>query len=388
MEKRAVDKKLAATELDSIIDKAGLPAAETSLLKKVMHGLKNHEVDVLQSLKERAEQELRRLGSERRPTGGRLVVQLIPAGEEKRWQEKGFFAMAELDNICFLNCAYEDLDRLVLEGGTSYQFRRVPDFINLERKLLRVMKDSGGTDRPLIFDPWSRRAVRLVLKNGSKESPPPMPGPGQDIISGCKLVWNIEPKKKTLEQSFAADGSLNRYQYFCDDEGSKVAFLELDDQDTEAGISRQENGFSILPQARLSSKEVTLYRLREIDEESLAECSDTAFFNSWQEKIACGRLRTRGDIEKMLSSFFYKERGFSCSFADIDGDDGDIIQRYEEKDSCKYSDSDELFYRKGSQRPLCRVRFSGPEKWLTDYAEYVLAYLEYMYPEFRWAGVR
>ena len=95
------------------------------------------------------------------------------------------------------------------------------------------------------------------------------------------------------------------------------------------------------------------------------------------------RLRTASDINFVLKCL--ARENFSCSFVNFGGDAQ--IKLYD--DAHKYfTSADENLLSAKRNLPTCMVKFFGDELFLTDYANYVLNFLEEQYPEFNWAGER
>jgi len=105
------------------------------------------------------------------------------------------------------------------------------------------------------------------------------------------------------------------------------------------------------------------------------------------------RLRTQGDVERVLHALCLPEHGFSCKFDGVSSvakKDKDVLRRYFREAAYGISElsSEQALYGKRRGLSFCYVAFSGEAKFLNDYAEYVLSFLEHRYPDFQWVGVQ
>ena len=105
------------------------------------------------------------------------------------------------------------------------------------------------------------------------------------------------------------------------------------------------------------------------------------------------RLRTRGDIERVLYGLNLPEWGFACKFLGVsDNEKKDVttIQPYNRELSYGILDNqrEQAIYKNRRKFPFCYLNFMGSEKFLVDYVSYVICFLESRYPEFQWVGVK
>ena len=107
------------------------------------------------------------------------------------------------------------------------------------------------------------------------------------------------------------------------------------------------------------------------------------------------RLRTRGDIEYILSSFnkTYFGKQFAAEYVGLGTlaaknktTSHKMIFQYNRQDSYKMAE-DALCLSLAMNKPVINLLFAGEGLLKTDYVNYVLHYLKKNYPEFNWAGV-
>ena len=98
------------------------------------------------------------------------------------------------------------------------------------------------------------------------------------------------------------------------------------------------------------------------------------------------RLRTVGDVNYILSAL--AQGKCSCAFENFsDAPPKNQIMTYQKNFGHNYftSRAEELFKLK-TKLPYCHVKFKAPEDYRTDYAKFILHFLNRNYPEFFWTG--
>ena len=105
------------------------------------------------------------------------------------------------------------------------------------------------------------------------------------------------------------------------------------------------------------------------------------------------RLRTKGDIERVLYGLSMPIYNLSCSFlcvTESEKKDVDVIRTYYRE--LTYGDIDshreQFLYGNRRRLPFCYLKFIGDNKFLSDYASFVISFLNARYPDFQWVGVK
>ena len=327
-----------------------------------------------------------------------------------------------VDMPLYLHCEYEDMEAVLsktYEGecaGHKFQYRlkRNHNFIkNVERNIFLQIANLYNIDKPLIFAPVARRAVDIcitaglsardirefaVMKNGRAVI---------DAESLLKADWKIDLIDGQLITDYrlmAVNVNLSaRKQYFTTDgEENGARFLETSSDlmpgtfilpetpkiDDILCIKNKDDG-KISRVYLNSDADIRTYRTlicNEIPADELA---------NWYNPIELPRLRTVGDINRYCACLQSADGAYRAEFYKvIDPQDklslpatAKIIKRYGADDAYPLTEQAQELYSRSRYRSICYLRFSAPELFVTDYAEYVLSWLERNYPEFQWAGV-
>ena len=123
---------------------------------------------------------------------------------------------------------------------------------------------------------------------------------------------------------------------------------------------------------------------------SVEEISHT-FTNDFPRKNSTLRLKSKGDLEKVLSCFNVTRFGkmFPAHFGSFGNNKNFrpiVIYRREDQ---YFIPAENRLLGNLRNKATCYVKFFGDSqaKFKTDYANYVLYYLSQNYPEFIWAGI-
>lgn len=368
-----------------------------------------------------------------------------------RWEEEndeedvlGEALPMDIEGIYFLNCPYAEVDSLCVhaqdntypyEGHTSVQgkdvsfhYRLVPyrRFITREEELFH-MAEIYGIMVPILFSPYARRAVKIQLSEEDRALAEQLQGAGTEpycfeenhladkILSDAVLLWNIAreqlpPPCHSVEEenhSFVAPyGERNVYRYvfsgvkdreFICPAQTELSYLISADKDTE------KEQITLLTKRKLSEDCISMRLIGDVDRlerYGMEAWSNMVFFNIDRHTVIEGgnvfskeRLRTQGDLNRVLCALQMPAQGLSCKLnAVCPAREKDIkpICRY--KDDFAYGASavhrEQQLYKRNRHLPYVYLSFSGDAKFLNDYANFVLSFLEKRYPDFQWVGVQ
>lgn len=316
----------------------------------------------------------------------------------------------------FLDVSYEDLKNfcepkkyqgyLVTTDGAkknfSYTLLRHGKFIERE-KILFDLAALYKIRCPVIFSPYARKAVELKIEGLDETDLASLKtfdlmlaqnGLSGKLLTDCELCTNVEIEKSdtnhggAVEEYIGADGNLIRYEYFhVLDRGKKVFVLPNQPcDDLRLKINDDERKITLGYNSVLQERSCKIVRFNRVKEIS----SDT-FTNEFARRNFAPRLRSEGDLEKILACFNATRFGkmFPAHFNSLGGNKSfRPITIYRREDQYFIPDENRLLENFRS-KTICRVKFSGDgnSKFKTDYANYVLHYLSQSYPEFTWAGV-
>lgn len=283
-------------------------------------------------------------------------------GEPKTIPSEPFFLCVPYDEFnSLLNKDYQG-------AGFTYQLKPNYRFVEAEEKFYRIAR---LYDVPIqIYSPYARRAVDICLFDevtdlDLKLAENNLAG---KLLTNQKLYWNVEIDSVTWD-SVGLNG-----EYRCTVEDDFSFVLPYSDSAFDDEIDVRREDYQIIFKTPREFPHGKAERIKILPQES---------------KIASRilnkqRLRTQGDIEFVLSGL--TRDGYSCQFGKFGKTSGNI-NRYS-KEHEYFSSLDENLLRAKSRLPFCTVKFSGNELFLTDYANFVLHFLEENYPEFNWAGER
>ena len=223
------------------------------------------------------------------------------------------------------------------------------------------------------------------------------------LLSGKQLMWNIRTESVSLpEYEIANDQNRSYFAPYGDREIYRYEFKNIDDN---AFICPDISDFAkiIAAEKDLDRRQITLIaKERLLEPCELVQIIRTdskniydfpVFSNSTSDsRFSKERLRTEGDLEFVLHKLSIPEHGFICQFYRLnltEKSDLKIVPRYSHELTYgeSYIPHDQYLYGKRHALPFCYIKFSGDEKFLTDYANYVLFFLENRYPDFRRAGM-
>lgn len=348
-------------------------------LRKIEQDLKNEQALALKKLESRAEEKLH---------GRDKFIEVITDVVES----DNFFPVELGDSIFFANqpplkdgepktihsepfflCVpYEEFQSLLNKdfhgAGFTYQLKPNYRFVEVEEKFYRIAR---LYDVPLpIYSPYARRAVDIcifgeVTDLDLKLTENNLAG---KLLTNQKFYWNVEIDSVTWD-SVGLNG-----EYRCTVEDNLSFVLPGSDSafDDEIDVRREDNQIIFRTPREFPLNKVE--RIKILKQESKIA----------PRLLGKSRLRTQGDIEFVLSGL--ARDGYSCCFKIFGKPSGNVVRYSKEHEY--FTSLDENLLRAKSCLPICTVEFSGEELFLTDYANFVLHFLEENYPEFNWAGER
>lgn len=372
-----------------------------------------HTVAVVGRIADRLEEE----AAGPRSTLPSIVTVLAPAEKEKELNRLGFYeipdtalgrgpalpdAGARQGLSGFLKVPYEKfgeyLDRTYTGsvGGKERRYTLRPEFHAVEAEtLLRAVADLYDLPEPLLFSPWSRRAVSIRF-----EGDEPFPAPGDSDLELAKngladvlltdrvLMWNVGASylpEGAESSSVAPERDMVWHTSFYTGLDDSVLILpDLGDSGPDPASlrwARSQGRLEISAPVELPRAcwkiEITRPNTGLVPEECLF-CGHEPDFPALERH---GRLRTRADIRHVLAALSHS--GFRAS---PETEPGPVMARYRREH--RYPAYDLNDRRDAARpRPTVYVRFEGDPLYLADHAEYTLHFLENSFPEILWKGL-
>ncbi len=345
-------------------------------------------------------------------TGGLFSLEIgtsfILADKEETPLEK----MAKAESF-FVNAAYNEIEnfcapkkyhgKIITKDGTlknfSYTLQRHERFINYEKILFEVAA-LYKISRPIIFSPYARKAVDvkffgLEAKDFNNYQDLDLLFRENNLngkILNGKLFWNVEieggerPQGGKCDEYIGADGNLIRYAYFHTFDSDKKIFVLPAQHFDDLKFEIKDNGKNFTLGYSSVLKE---YGYSTLNFVAVEKISDDFFTNDFPRPNNKLRLRTEGDVEKVLSCFNATRAGkiFPAKFESFNSKNFKPLEIYRREDRYFISPEFRLIGRIRN-KPICVISFGGNDSiFKIDYANYVIYYLEKNYPEFNWAGV-
>ncbi len=409
-----------------IINAASLETGVKDALRESLLALAEHENAVLEELR-------RRIARESRPSAPefQVVTALIPNHLEKDLNKKGLYAVPgyeyslfpsrqpSIENMdlnsypkqtagpFFLGCALDEVNGWLNEkyrvkaDGREVLVRLRPhkSYETAERMLYRIAR-LYKIDQPIIFSPYARRGVDICCDEWTEGTLPENidfsgTALADKVLTDYKLMWNVKIKKDQdyYSSSNAPDGKDVIYRYVISDNISRDSFIlpaeENDDEKLEIN-DKDEHKISVVSRQNIDPFKYDLLTVSQ--PEDLSDLPIEVFNNSCDvgRLHQHVRLRTQGDVEAVLKAF--NCNGYSCMFDSFGRKKEEVKVLFRSHDSAWYDRApgkcEEFLRARNLSRPVCYVQFKAPDRYLSDWVDFVLDYLEYKFPEFRWAGVK
>lgn len=377
---------------------------ERRLLEKIFFALAEHQENFLDALANQINAEAVGHDCEK---DFAVAVKLV--AREDTEARRGFFPVDSSCQQLFLDVRYEDVKnfcepkifrgQLIAEDGTqknfSYSLQRHEKFIAQE-KILFDIAALYKIRRPIIFSPYARKAVELVTEDelvGKVDLLLDENGLRGKLLTDRELCWNVQIDSGDTthggepEEFFGADENLIRYEYFHTFDADEKIFV-LPDQhcdDLHVVNSADERRIILGYNSVLKERACRIVRLHDF------EISDDTFTNDFPRKNSTLRLRTEGDLEKVLGYFNATRLGknFPAHFGGFGVNQNPRPIKIYRREDQYFIPTENFLLGRSRNKSTCFVKFFGDplSKFKTDYANFVLHHLAQTYPEFTWAGV-
>lgn len=423
------------SDVSKIVDKcSGLSGDERVLLKKLFEKLESNQEQVLNNIQSKVDEQTANI--RRSPTEWKIYTMLgdnnkaelehlnnnnfyevIPHIDSVRPKMKlaSLNAYPKDDNdtlkagniyggIAFLNCRYSDIGKYTenneysavvhingKELSVSYRLNRWRGFLD-EEKIIEQTAFQYGVNVPIIYSPMSRHAVEVQVlgldikditdnPEGEIDFQFEINGLNGILQTGKTLLWNIEtvnkdniPRIRKCSDSkitalfddvmciYELDAKNNEYYHIrCDNQDLRrfgnTVYVNID----------QENDINDIFYVKYIVHDCNI---------SAVEVYDNRYTSNHCSKE---RVRTKGDIYNVLKCFD------KIKFGDIlFSGEQDFIRNYGKDDAYHYPKDEVL---RSSSALYIKIHDNN-DIFFEDYVSYVLSYLNYYYPEFRWVGVK
>ncbi len=373
------------------------------------------------------------------PSTWHIVTAAIPKEELEQAQKNGMFEI--LDTVCFSEkMQFEDLKKIDIgnnvflysagisflkcdyhskldflnpqkyvakvmindkaEYEVEYYFERYDAYINEERVVERAAMQYE-VDVPVIFEPISRRAVRIVVDlkdhefsksdNAYIDFQLDQNGLLQKLLINYTLIWNVEitekseiprphenSEKSVISKVVPRDSKVYKvYEFPAED--NEFYYIDSAIHDVKRfGSSIYMNLHEEETIESVRYYKVILHKVNERYLEKI-QFKFAAFFNKMY--IHKSRIRTEADIDyvmKMFQNDVAKYLGFRMA-----RENDEAVYTYDTFDAYYYPKN--KFLRSKS---ICNIRFEKSDNiFFEDYISYILSFMNYYYPEFYWVGV-
>lgn len=403
---------------------------ERQMLEEIFSELAKHQENFLNELENRIDNEIKPHDLEK---DFDIAVKLVKRGDSE--SKRNFFAIdsnsnfifsdgselpfstfPSLGNSFFISASYEDIKnfcepkkfhgQIVTADGTTknffYSLQRHDRFVRHE-KILFEIASLYKIFRPVIFSPYARKAVDIKIFDcdisdfqncrelNLKLEENNLRG---KLLTDFELCWNVEIESTETrrggelpeeEHYIGADGILIRHEYFHTFDINSKIFVLPDQHCDDLRINFDgERKIIFGYNSVLKERDCKIISLKKIE-----KISDDVFTNDFPKTNDKLRLKTAGDVEKVLSCFNETRMGkiFPASFENFNAKNFSPIEIYRREDRY-FSQSEKYLLGKVRNKPVCLIKFGGDKNiFKTDYANYVIHYFEQNYPEFAWAGV-
>lgn len=337
-----------------------------------------------------------------------IFTALLPVGDNIEYEAVGLYRMAEHDPFrVFLDCEYDEIRRIVgdlndkkklykghyLKDGKQVTFEYSFEFDNTfikSQEYLFKFAEYYNVKNPLILSPFSHKSFWLVFNEDLKKENFNLDFCFEEnhipVLDGnyC-LYWNIKQSSENEKTYDAKEpyGDITKY-VFAFNKTKKGNIL----------LPVPENNQAIVYDVRFVERGVELVTNHDIEDFIILEYIDLdlnsrvvkerksknlLFSNEIIDKFQVHRrLLSDGDIERAIGCFM-DWQDIHCERCNSNGE---IIIRYSKK-YCADRKNKNMFNT--IRREYISI-VKKDQRFLTDYANYILEYLEYYYPEIEWAG--
>lgn len=342
-----------------------------------------------------------------------IYTALVPTNDEYKYSNIGFFPVLteNYKKNVFLDTSYDNIMNLcnkyfgfkaiiTKKDGTSYNtkysFSINNDLVKKENIIYQISQ-IYNMDNSMIYSPFARKFVSIEFQDFvpsdsqvnlcAKEN-----GLEGIILENYSLIWNISidtTEKYQIDKSETPlfDNILYKYTFPAININDRKYVIPINNAVSITDIkdiSQCKDGSVITLLKDISPIDFNIISCRKPTKDDISKLSTDnvpMFFHNPNPRILNKhRLRSIADINYVISLFNREDVTLSLD----NSNDSPKINRYCQ--GLKYYNSVNDFIKIKSSKIL-NIKFSGNSKYICDYANYVLSYLEVKYPEFRWAGV-
>lgn len=425
-------------DISNVLDHMeNLSSSERTHLAAVFENIKNRQEELFENLKKEIKDELQYNEQEKID----IYTTLVEADMRRQLKEYNFFEMCEGINILekekitiknsvisgsenyfcgivFWKDKYELMSdktsknyrAKVKINDESYEaiyfFRNTDIFVDMEKNIHRIAIQYG-IEVPIIYNPMARRAMELFIKlpyNVTKEDTINIDFCFEEnelrntLLLNNYLLWNIslkgndelsEPRTGEYKEILPLwDYTFLTYKFLLKNKNQNIKDFLLIKNDLRI-IKRI--GDEVYWQLKDSYTEMqyekySIYALGTVVEKRL-ESQNKYFYHNKYEFPALGiieRIRTKADAMRVVAGF--KGLGIKCKsvFSGNDYDGTNVIYTYPKRMDYYQIKDDRL-----RSARICKVKFdiNEDDSMYIDKISYVISFLNYRYPEYRWIGV-
>ena len=337
-----------------------------------------------------------------------IYTALLVTGDDAEYEAVGLYRMEEYNPYrVFLDCEYDeirnivgDLSRKKIYKGSyikdgritkfDYSFEFDNSFVKAQERMFSYA-EQYCVKNPVVFSPYSHKAFLVKFDESIKKEDVELDFCFEDnnipVIDGeiC-LYWNIRQSMETDKTYDAKEpyGDKTKYVYSFKKTKKGIYLLPLpvNNQTKIYEIRFVENGVEIVTDHDIEDFLVFEYNELDLNSRVVKErqSKKMLFVNRVEEKIQNRRrILSEGDIERAIGCF-REWQDICCDRSN--GEGRKHVIRYSKKYIADRKDKtmfnsirrEYVYFKKTNNR------------FLTDYANYILEYLEYYYPEIEWAG--
>ncbi len=336
-----------------------------------------------------------------------IFTALLPFGDDSEYEAIGLYRMAEYDPFrVFLDCEYDEIRNIVgdltkrepykghyLKDGQQVTFKYSLGFDNTfikMQELLFEFAEHYNVKNPLILSPYSHKSFWLVFDENLKKEGVDLDFCFEEnripVLDGdfC-LYWNIKQSTENEKTYDAKEpyGDATKYVFaFNKTKKGKILLpIPKNNQTVVFDVSFVEKGVELVTNHDIEDFIILEYIDPDLNSSIVKEilAKRLLFSNEITDKFQVHRrLLSEGDIERAIGCFM-DWHDIRCERSD--GNSKPII-RYSKK--YRADRKSKNMFNTIRREYICMIK--KDKRFLTDYANYILEYLEYYYPEIEWAG--
>lgn len=424
--------------IEEIIRKSpDLQAGDKEVLMALFEGLWEEQEKLYGELEERVGSELAQYADNKKHKW-EVATALIREEEKEKARKEGMYLVLDKKinrehmevlpeeigeegylecGIAFLKCRYPEVGQYMdkcfrahvrhRKGSFEAEYRLFLEDCYLEQeKLLEQTAVQYGYQQPRIFAPMSRRAVYVCVDFEGKEVPAGAEidfdyagnGLADVLLAGWLPVWNVEildpnqglPQLEENTEKKIVPCFDKNFQIYKANVRSEREYLHISGNSIdELEVKRIDGKIYIgVPAEQDEWVELNYQKLILHPLPIGMHGSEEFYFDNFWDREAEDkeRLRTEADVAYAVRKYSLDGEGRErlhyqgCSF-DLDG--AESVAVYEARRSYHYPKDK---YLKGGS--ICYLRFEKEDNmFFEDKVSYLLSFLNFRYPEYRWVGV-